>query len=130
MDAIVMANPTEFCSANTAPTRFDGAAAADKAENCGESATTAAPQTSNSARNTFGESCLQPTATTKQQNPETASDTAATRPLPTLRLMKPPTMHPNAPIAMIANASPGTLHSWLRDPKAALRINGTSVQNV
>ena len=44
--------------ANTPPTRFEGAAAADKAENCGESATTAAPQTRRMARNVLVESSL------------------------------------------------------------------------
>src|SRR5215831_16684482 len=109
IEAMVMANPTEFWMAKTAPTWWGGAAWADNAEDCGESATTAAPHTRKMASNSLVWSLAPVTATIEQQSPEIASARAATRPLPILRLNNPPRMHPTAPIAMMMNARPGTL---------------------
>src|SRR5580704_6938948 len=116
--------------ARTLPTRSDGAACADKAENCGESATTAAPHTRRTTIKVCGESCLQPAATMKQQNPETVSASAATGALPILRLITPPTMQPSEPAAMMRKASPETLSWGSLVCTAVATIRGTSVQNV
>src|SRR5215468_8186382 len=77
IDAMVMANPTEVWMAKTAPTWWGGAACADKAENCGESATTAAPHTRKMASNSSAWSLAPITATIRQQSPEIASARAA-----------------------------------------------------
>src|SRR5262249_4383114 len=116
--------------ASTLPTRFDGADCADNAENCGESATTAAPHTSSSTMNVCGESCFQPAATMKQQKAEVVNASAATRALPNLRLAIPPTMQPSEPTAIVANASPAMLSCGTRRCNAVAMMRGTSVQNV
>src|ERR1700730_4867248 len=95
--------------ARAAPTRWGGHARADRAENCGESATTAAPQTSSKAKSPTGKKTRQASAKIKQQSPESESDMAATRALPHPWLKRPPTTHPSAPAEMIAKASPETL---------------------
>src|SRR5229473_1320049 len=95
--------------ASAAPTRFGGQARAERAENCGESATTAPPQTSSSDRSPTGGNARQASAKIKQQIPESESDTAATRALPHLCVKRPPATHPSAPAAMMAKASPETL---------------------
>src|SRR5258708_29348688 len=95
--------------ASAAPTRSGGQARAERAENCGESATTAHPQTSSSERSPVGGNARQASAKIKQQSPESESAMAATRALPHRWLRKPPATHPSAPPAMMAKASPETL---------------------
>src|ERR1700719_1481284 len=116
--------------ASAAPTRWGGHARADRAENCGEAATTAAPQSSSNARSPTGENNCQASAKIKQQSPESESDMAATRALPHRWLKRPPTMHPSAPAEMIAKASPETLE-LRRLTFSAVRTmsRGTMVQN-
>ena len=48
IDTTEIANPKEFWIASAEPTSSRGHAAADSAENCGESATTEIPQTTSS----------------------------------------------------------------------------------
>jgi hypothetical protein len=52
IDTMVMPKPMLFCSASALPTSRGGQAAADSAENCGESATTATPHTTSSTNAT------------------------------------------------------------------------------
>src|ERR1700719_2930131 len=95
--------------ASAAPTREGGHARADSAENCGESATTEAPQTKSSVRSASGGDARPAIANIKQQSPESESETAATRALPHRSVKRPPMTHPNAPAEMTAKASPETL---------------------
>src|SRR5229473_3965911 len=130
IETTVMPKPIEIWMANAAPTRLGGHARAERAENCGESATTAAPQTSSSARSATGGNTCQPSAKIKQQSPESDSDTAATPALLHLWLKRPPTTHPNAPAEMMAKASPETLTLpmfTLSDVRTTSK--GTMVQN-
>src|SRR5260370_37615547 len=76
IETTVMPKPIEIWMANAAPTRFGGHARAERAENCGESATTAAPQTRSSARSATGGSASQPSAQKKQQRHRNDSETA------------------------------------------------------
>ena len=48
MEIMVIAKPSEFCSASALPTISGAQARADRAENCGESATAAAPHNNSS----------------------------------------------------------------------------------
>src|ERR1041384_2013553 len=106
MLTIVIANPMEVTIVRADPTSRGGANRAVNAENCGESPTTAIPQTTialrksaNGKRENKGER--------KQHAPETRSWTHATRALPHLLDANPPPTQPAAPPAMTANDQNG-----------------------
>jgi len=100
-----MANPAEFCKASADPTDSGGQLLEAMAENCGESATTAAPQTMRNASNPNGEACDETHGKRKQQKPEIINAAAATRALPKRFVNEPPRRHPMDPAAIIAKES-------------------------
>ncbi len=105
MEATVRAKPIEFWMASAPPTSAGGHALAAIAENCGESAMTVAPQIRKKNSSQPGDNASAANGSSKQQAPEIASATSATRALPAERLSMPPRMQPTAPIPMIEKAS-------------------------
>jgi serine/threonine protein kinase len=100
----VMRKPMLFWNASALPTISGGHARAERDENCGESATTATPQASNSASSAgAGQPCANGNARHAAADP--ASAPAATRAPPTARDARPPTMQPSAPAPSTTNAA-------------------------
>ena len=122
---MVIANPIAFWKASALPTLSCGQARAERAEKCGESATTLAPHSSISPASASGGQAVAK-GYNAQHSADTASATAATRALPMRRLSQPPSTQPTAPMPITAKAGPEGAPA--SPPRAALTSSGTSVQ--
>lgn len=103
METMPMLKPMAFCKASALPTISGGQAVADKAENCGESATTVAPQNSSTV---ISHADVVTKGKIAQQKADPASAVAATRALPKRWLSLPPSMQLNAPMPTTRKAMP------------------------
>jgi hypothetical protein len=127
---MVRANLNAFCSDSAPPTRCDGHDLAANAENCGESATTAAPHRSIKALRSQLGSREANTGNRRQQEPDMANAAVATRALPRFLLSNPPRTQPTAPITMMTKDSPDAFARSGGPPSPVLSTSkGKRVQN-
>jgi hypothetical protein len=109
MVTTVSENPRASCRVSAVPTYRWSATSVTMVENCAESATTQKPHTSPTATGTHaGAPSVRPMTALAAPEETIATDVSQARPCRSAS--RPPTTHPAAPTAMVANAAAGAAH--------------------